>query len=74
VSKLEYMIAIAYYLGKMDKDDIDFDLETMDIEDLTTLCGVILDEFYTQNETAYISEFLYGVDAFAVNEIYHRVI
>lgn len=58
MSKLEYLLSIAYYLGRMDKEGIQFDLDNMDIEDFTTLCGVLLDDFYTQNELAYLSEFL----------------
>lgn len=74
MSKLEYMIAIAYHLGKMDKDKLDFDIDFIDIEVLTTICGVILDDFYEQREVAYIAEFLNDLDPQALNEIYQRLV
>lgn len=66
MTKLEYLLAISYYLGKgdFDKDLLSFDLDTIDIEDLTTICGIILDDYYT-SEFAYITEFFddrLGVD------------
>ena len=74
LSKLEYMLAIAYHLGaNVDKDELDFDLSFVGVEHLTTICGVILDEFYTQNEVSHINDFLYDLDARALNEIYARV-
>lgn len=58
MSKLEYMVSIAFHLGRMENVDLYYDLDIMDIEDVTTLCGVILDEFYEQNEFSYLNEFL----------------
>lgn len=68
MSKLEYLISIAYYLGNMDKDGIEMDLDRVDIEDLLILSSRILDDFYAQNEVSYLSEFLSEVGAGYINE------
>lgn len=68
------MVAISYFLAKMEWDDLNFDLDTIDIEDLTTMCGVVMSEFYTQNEYVYINEFLNEVvDSTFLNDIARKL-
>ena len=58
MSKLEYMVGIACFLGTLKGEDYALDIEGLDIEDLTTLCGAILSDYYNQNEAVYLNEFL----------------
>lgn len=68
MSKLEYLLEVAYYLGKRDNEGVRFDIDLMDIEDFTTLCGSIVDDFYNQNEFAYVGEFLSTIDDMYLEE------
>jgi hypothetical protein len=73
MSKLEYLLSVAYFLGTKDKENIEFDLDMMDVEDLLTLCSAIVDEFYTQNEFAYLAEFLNRFSYDYIDELCDRL-
>lgn len=58
MSHLEYLVAIAYHLGSLDKDFLEVDFDRTDGEDKLILCQAVLEVFYKQREYAYIGEFL----------------